>query len=227
MQDKNDQTTVLFDTVDEKDLGIWMDSSLKFSVHVAHAAAKANQILGFIRRTFIYMDISLMKQLYISMVRPHLEFGNVVWHPMLKKDQETLESVQRRATKLVPSLSKLCYEERLKLMHLPSLSYRRLRGDVIETFKYLHGIYNTNSSSLLPLAPLHAGIQTRGHSLKLLKRECRLSVRANVLGFRIVNFWNSLSEDIVTAPTVNIVKGRFDKKYAHLHYSSNIDYFTV
>ena len=167
--------------------------------------------------------------IYISMVRPHLEFGNVVWHPILKKDQEILESVQRRATKLVPSLSKLCYEERLKLMHLPSLSYRRLRGDVIETFKHLHGIYNTNSSTLLPLAPLHAGIQTRGHSLKLLKRECRLSVRgwANVLGFRIVNFWNSMSEDIVTAPTVNILKGRFDKKYAHLHYSSNIDYFTV
>ena len=86
MQDKNDQTTVLFDTVEEKDLGIWMDSSLKFSVHVAHAAAKANQILGLIRRTFTHMDISLMKQLFISMVRPHLEFGNVVWHPMLKKD---------------------------------------------------------------------------------------------------------------------------------------------
>ena len=41
-----------------------------------------------------------MKQLYISMVRPHLEFGNVVWLPMLKKDQDTLESVQCRATGL-------------------------------------------------------------------------------------------------------------------------------
>ena len=51
-------------TLEEKNLGIWMDSSLKFSVHVAHAAAKANQILGLIRRTFIHMDISLMKQLY-------------------------------------------------------------------------------------------------------------------------------------------------------------------
>jgi len=77
------------------------------------------------------------------MVRPYSESGNVVWHPMLKKDQDTLESVQRRATKLVPSLNKLSYEERLKQMGLPSLSYRRLRGDVIQTFKYLHGIYST------------------------------------------------------------------------------------
>jgi len=83
------------------------------------------------------------------------------------------------------------------LMELPSLSYRRLRGDLIETFQYLHGIYRTNSSTVLPLAPTHDG--TRGHSLKLHKRECRTSLRANVLGFRIVNFWNSMPEDIVSA----------------------------
>jgi len=113
------------------------------------------------------------------------------------------------------------------LIGLPSLSYRRLRGDAIETFKHLHGIYSTNSSTLLPLALLHNGIQIRGHSLKLQKRECHLSVRANVLGFRIVNFWNSLPEDIVTAPSVNIFKGRFDKKYAYLQYCTDIDCITV
>jgi len=111
-QDDSGQMTVLQDTVEEKDLGIWMDSSLKFSVHVAHAAAKANKILGLIRRSFVHLGITLMKQLYICMVRPHLEYGNVVWHPMLKKDQDALESVQRRAARLVPSLSKLCSEER-------------------------------------------------------------------------------------------------------------------
>jgi len=78
-----------------------MDSLLKFSVHVAHAAAKANQILGLIRSSFVHPDITLMKQLYISMVRPRLEYGNVVWHPLLKKDQDVLEIVQRRATRLV------------------------------------------------------------------------------------------------------------------------------
>ena len=104
MQDDSGQKTVLQDTVEEKDLGIWMDSSLKFSVHVAHATAKTNQILGLIRRSLVHLDITLMKQLYISMVHPHLESGNVVWHPMLKKDQDDLESVQRRATKRVYSV---------------------------------------------------------------------------------------------------------------------------
>jgi len=55
------------------------------------------------------------------MVRPHLEYGNVVWHPQFKKDLELLEGVQRRATKRVPGLHNLRYEERLRRTDLPSL----------------------------------------------------------------------------------------------------------
>jgi len=221
MQDESGQTHILQETMEEKDLGIWMDNSLKFSVHAARAASKANQILGLIRRSFVHLDSPLMKKLYISMVRPHLEYGNVIWHPQFKKDREILENVQHRATKLVPSLSKYSYEERLRQMDLPSLFYRRLRGDLIETFKYLHGIYRSDSSTVLPLALTHNGVTTRGHSLKLHKRECQTSLRANVLGFRIVNFWNSIPEDIVSAPSVNSFKGRFDNHYAHLRYCTD------
>jgi len=64
-----------------------------------------------------------MKQLYTVMVRPHLEYGNVVWHPQFKKDMELVEAVQRRATKMVPGLRNLSYEERLRCMHLYHLCY--------------------------------------------------------------------------------------------------------
>ena len=62
--------------------------------------------------------------------RPHLEYGNVIWHPIYKKDIDLLERVQRRATRMVPGLGNLSYEERLEAMDLPSLAYRRLRGDI-------------------------------------------------------------------------------------------------
>ena len=153
-------------TKEKKDLGIWTDPSLKFSVHVAYAAKKAHQILGLIRRSFIFLDISLVKQLYTVMVRPHLEYGNVVWHPQFKKDMELLEAVQRGATKMAPSLRILSYEERLRCMDLPSLLYRQLRGDAIETYKYLHGQYRTNYLSLFIFDP-QSGVSTRVHSLKL------------------------------------------------------------
>ena len=77
---------------------------------------------SFIRRSFTYLDTALTKQLYTSMVRSHFEYGNVAWHPYLKKDIDLLERMQRRATNLVPVLSKLSYEDRLKEM-----VYRRIR----------------------------------------------------------------------------------------------------
>jgi hypothetical protein len=82
-----------------------------------------------------------MKQLFVAVVRPNLEFGNVVWSPKFEKDRNLMESVQRRATRIVPGLKGKSYEERLEIMMLPSLSYQLLRGDLIETYKYTHGLY--------------------------------------------------------------------------------------
>jgi len=102
MLDHSGNFNFLETAVLEKDFGIWSDPSLKFSVHVTNVVNKDNQILGLTRRSFTYMDLSLMKTLYTVLVRPHLKYGNVVWHPFLKKDIELLESVQHRASKMIP-----------------------------------------------------------------------------------------------------------------------------
>ena len=110
----NKQRMVLHETVEEKDLGVWVTNNAKPSNHVAHAVSKANQLLGLLKRTFSYMDSDLMRLLFTSVIRPHLEYANVIWHPYLKKDIDLIERVQHRATKIVPSLSQLPYEERFK-----------------------------------------------------------------------------------------------------------------
>jgi len=110
---------------------------------------------------------------------------------------------------MIPGLSHLSYEERLKRMDLPSLSYRRLRGDAIETFKHLHGFYLVDSTKLLPLAQPAEGVSTRGHELKLQKRACRTSIRANVLGLRIVKFWNLLPEHLVNGFLCELLQRTF------------------
>ena len=76
-----------------------------------------------------------------------------------------LECVQHRATRMVPGLAKLSYEERLKKLGIPSLSYRRFRGDMIEVYKYLHGLYCIGCSDILPLHRNEWAV-TRGHNLK-------------------------------------------------------------
>ena len=158
-----------------------------------------------------------MRVLFTSLVRPHLEYGNVIWHPYLRKNIEMIERVQHRATRMVPGLSKLSYEDRLRKMDLPTLDYRRSRGDAIEVYKYMHGVYKVDETGIL-FRHHTGGAETRGHSMKLMKRECNGQIRGNVFGFRVVNAWNSLPQEVIDAATVNCFKGRYDRFNAKARY---------
>jgi hypothetical protein len=70
--------------------------------------------------------------LYNAFVRTHLDYVSSVWAPFKAKHIEQIEGVQRRATKQIPGFRDMTYSERLRALKLPSLSYRKLRGDMIE-----------------------------------------------------------------------------------------------
>ena len=78
------------------------------------AASKGNQILGMIRRNISYKEKGLIVPLHRAIVRPHLEYCIQAWRPYCSKDIDMLEKIQRRATKLIPGLRDLSYEERLR-----------------------------------------------------------------------------------------------------------------
>ena len=113
---------------------------------VARLWSKGNQVLGMIRRNITYKEKSLIIPLYKAIVRPHLEYCIQAWNPYLRKDVDMLEKIQRRATKLIPGLRDLTYEERLNECGLTTLETRRLRGDQIEVFKILNGYENIDSN---------------------------------------------------------------------------------
>ncbi len=96
-----------------RDLGVTIASSLKFSQQCKDAAGKANRMLGFINRNSSFKNKAVMLPLYISLVRPHLEYAVQFWVPHHAKDIAKLEAVQRRATKMITSLHNESYEERL------------------------------------------------------------------------------------------------------------------
>ena len=165
---------VLEEVSEERDLGVIIDSQLKFKSQVGSAVLKANRVLALIRRTFLYRDEDTIKRLYKSLVRPLLEYGNAVWYPRYVYNLKSIEKVQRRATKLVPSLKELDYGGRLHAMKLPSMKlpsiqYRIRRGDIIQTYKIIHGINNLNIH--VDLFSRSATYQTtRGHPYKLYLR---------------------------------------------------------
>ena len=99
----------------EKDLGILISDDLRWNNHIKTIAAKANRVLGMLLKTFTSRDMNLWKLLYVSLVRPHLEFASTVWNPYLVGEFETLEKVQRRATRISPEMRSLEYEDWLKI----------------------------------------------------------------------------------------------------------------
>ncbi len=153
---------------------------------------KANRILGLIRRTFTYLDKDTFLKLYKALVRPHLEFPNAVWSPFLVKDITLIENVQRRATRLLPGFKDEDYTTRLRNLNLPTLVYRRQRGDMIELYKMAYNIYD---SDLPQLFDFNNTSRTRGHSKKKLKVYfTKKYVRSNFFTRRVVSPWNSLPE---------------------------------
>ena len=175
--------------------------------------SKAKKILGLISRSFTYHDEGTIIALYKSLVRPLLEYGHVISFPSYKKDSELLERVQRRATKMVPALKNIFFEERLRKLNLPSLYYRRERGDMVECHKVTHWHYDMQTMLNFENRP---GL--RGHSLKFKKEFTRTSVRKHFFTERVINLWNSLPDDLVVAPNLDIFKNRLDLVWSEYHY---------
>ena len=108
-----------------------MNANMKVSKRCRIAAFNGNQVIGVIRRNMTYKAKRLIVPLYKAIVRPHLAYCIQAWSPYIRKDIDMLEKIQRRATKFIPGLRDLRYEERLKECGLTTLETRRLRGDQI------------------------------------------------------------------------------------------------
>ena len=147
-------------------------SQLTFKDHIQEKINKAYSIIGIIKRNFIHMNSNTFVLLYKALVRPHVEYANSVWSPYRKSDILAIEKIQKRATKLVISLKKLSYKDRLMQLNLHTLKYRRLRGDMIEVYKIIRHIYD---SSVAPNIQLGNTGVTRGNKYKLLNHTTQLN----------------------------------------------------
>ena len=119
---------LLENVTEEKDLGVTVTDSFKSSKQCSIAAAKANRILGIIKINFSCRDGIVLSKLYKSLVRPHLEYCIQAWNPYLQRDIDTLEKVQRWATKMVSGLEKSRMRKGLNVLILSHIKQERFEA---------------------------------------------------------------------------------------------------
>ena len=164
------------------------------------------------------MDKELFLMVYKCLIRSVLDYGSPVWNPSTKKYRQLLENVQRRATKLVPGLKMLSYQERLRELNLPTSYCRRNRYDLIQLFKIIAHIedtdaakfgleFNDNSDPVW----IRDDNKTWGDLFKLQKPRCNKSFRQQSFPVRCIDDWNRLPDCVVESDTVLSFKTQLDK----------------
>ena len=155
-----------------------------------------------------------------------MEYASSVWSPYKKKDIEAIENVQKE--RMLPQMKNLNYQERLKLLKMPTLKFRRMRGDMIEAFKIPTRLYDGRvTEGMLDISRSH--ITTRGNALKLVKHRSRRDIRKYSFTNRIVNLWNSLPNHIVEAKTIFQFENRLDRHWENhpMKYDFTAEYSPI
>ena len=207
---------------EEKDLGVWIQSDLKPGSQCERAAKAANATLGLITRSFHYRTKSVLVPLYKVFVRPKLEYAVSVWNPWLQKDEDVLEKIQKRLVRMLSDVRAETYEERLRLAGLTTLRERRLRGDMIETFKTMRGFNHVEREDWFNIQVDEEHRPTRTNTLivdgemvrkreVMVREQAALEVRRNFFTVRVEKTWNLLPEEIKAQKTVNGFKNHYDK----------------
>ncbi len=198
----------------EKDLGVIISNDLKPNLQCKEVIKKANKLIGFIGRTFEYKSEKVIRTLYNSLVRPHLEYYVQFCSPYYRKDVDKLERVKRKITKIIPRLRNKSYEEHLK--NSSCLTYPNADW-VYKVFKEFDNI-NVNDHFTINRANV-----TRNNGFKFVGKRFTSNEAKHLFFNRVVNIWNGLPPHVIDTNTIETCKNWLDK---YLKTNPQLTYFS-
>ena len=198
---------------DFKDLGVLISNDLKWTKHINYIARNASNTLYHIKKIFNSKNIWTLLKLYVTYVRPKLEYNTSVWSPHLKQNINKIEKIQQQFTKFALqrcNIPFVDYKDRLQKLNLKSLHYRRVIFDLILIYKIIHGLININFSDYFTFKDYSYNL--RRHSMQLQSNFKFKTNKSNSCFFiRIVKYWNLLPNDVVVAPSLEVFRRKISK----------------
>lgn len=198
-----------------KYLGLTISSDLSWSRHIEQISSKARKLVGMLFRQFYnYTDKQTIKTLYLSIVRPHLEYACQVWDPYLEKDKNTLEKVQKFACKVCCKSWDAEYENLLEELHLPTLETRRTHLKLCTFYNFVHS-HSVPPFTINYRSPNDYSIRSH-HNLAITQPYAHTNQYLHSFFPSTVSLWNKLSQETVNATSIHSFKNAIT---SHFHSS--------
>ena len=119
----------------------------------------------------------------------------------------------------------LSYHQRLEKLKLPSLEYRRVRGDLIEVYKITHGIYDPITTDVLfDMSSSETNTRLNAHPYRLTKMHVNKKQTQMFFTNRVVDLWNSLPLHVVKSDSLNIFKNNIDNHLKDVMYTTDFSF---
>ena len=178
---------------------LWLESSLSWDYHINSICAKANKVLGLIKRTFGFSNKTGIKTAFKALVIPILEYACPVWNPYLVKHIQAIEAIQRRASRLICGPDKE-YPERLLELKWDSLELRRKYLSLVQMYKIIFGYCDINCHHYFDITGI---TRTRSnHEYKIRPIVARTKYFKYSFFHRYINDWNSLPFKVMSSPSL-------------------------
>jgi hypothetical protein len=198
-----------------KDLGVYISDDLKSTRHCIETEKICNRLIGYIKRQFTFKNKEIVITLYNALIRSRIEYCVQFWSPNLSKDIKRLERIQARATKLIPEVRHLSYEERLRKLGMITLEARIVQLDMVQVFKIIKGIDNIDYRHFFTLNVN----QTRNNGFKINVKQFNTNIMGGFFSHRVITYWNKLPAEVVSAETVYSFKNRLKNIFTEWYAS--------
>ena len=190
-----------------KDLGVNISCDLKWKTHISIIRKRAFNVCYFIFRSFTTQNIWILVEAFKVYARPILEYNSSIYNPYLIDDIKKIEGVQKYFIKTLCKRFKIkttSYQQRLEMLNLKTLQYRRVVFDLILVFKIINNLIDIESKDFFTFQKSQYNLRRHNQCLSLPK--CKGNTRANFFSYRVVKTWNALPSEIVSATSLECFK---------------------